>query len=202
MIEITEYLKDITGVFEETMHTPPWTFVQHLETVLKQKLKTLENDYTINGEVAIHRSAVIEQHVIIKGPAIISANCFIGAGAYLRGGVFLGSNSRLGPGCEVKTSVILHNTALAHFNFIGDCLVGSNVNLEAGAIIANHFNERTDKQISVNIGDSIVETGVIKFGGIAGDMSRIGANAVLSPGTILKPGSIVKRLELVEQVRP
>ncbi|MFH7031624.1 hypothetical protein [Flavobacterium aquidurense] len=35
-----------------------------------------------------------------------------------------------------------------------------------------------------------------------GDNSRIGANAVLSPGTILTKNSIVKRLELIEQVIP
>ena len=39
----------------------------------------------------------------------------------------------------------------------------------------------------------------IKFGALIGDGTRIGANAVLSPGTILAPNSIVKRLELVEQ---
>lgn len=32
-----------------------------------------------------------------------------------------------------------------------------------------------------------------------GDDCRIGANAVLSPGTLLKPDTIVGRLELIEQ---
>jgi tetrahydrodipicolinate N-succinyltransferase len=33
------------------------------------------------------------------------------------------------------------------------------------------------------------------------DNSKIGANAVLSPGTILEKNSIVKRLELIEQTK-
>ncbi len=32
-----------------------------------------------------------------------------------------------------------------------------------------------------------------------GDGCRIGANAVLSPGTLLMPKTIVRRLELIEQ---
>jgi hypothetical protein len=40
---------------------------------------------------------------------------------------------------------------------------------------------------------------VTKFGALVGDHSKIGANAVLSPGTILLPESVVRRLELVEQ---
>jgi len=34
---------------------------------------------------------------------------------------------------------------------------------------------------------------------LIGDHSRIGANAVLSPGTILAPHTVVARLELVDQ---
>jgi tetrahydrodipicolinate N-succinyltransferase len=33
----------------------------------------------------------------------------------------------------------------------------------------------------------------VKFGSLVGDRTKIGANAVLSPGTILEPDSIVKR---------
>ena len=40
-------------------------------------------------------------------------------------------------------------STLAHFNFVGDSIIGRKVNLEAGAVIANHFNERRDKQITV-----------------------------------------------------
>jgi UDP-N-acetylglucosamine diphosphorylase / glucose-1-phosphate thymidylyltransferase / UDP-N-acetylgalactosamine diphosphorylase / glucosamine-1-phosphate N-acetyltransferase / galactosamine-1-phosphate N-acetyltransferase len=72
--------------------------------------------------------------------------------------------------------------------------------MEAGSVIANHFNERDNKQIPIRYEGKIHDTGVTKFGAVVGDHSRIGANAVLSPGTLLQPKSIVKRLELVEQV--
>jgi acetyltransferase-like isoleucine patch superfamily enzyme len=71
--------------------------------------------------------------------------------------------------------------------------------MEAGSIIANHYNERLDKTIYVMLDKKKNQINVTKFGAMVGDHSKIGANAVLSPGTILLPESIVKRLELVEQ---
>ena len=63
------------------------------------------------------------------------------------------------------------------------------------------YNERENKAISVVYQSAIIETGVIKFGALVGDGSKIGANAVLSPGTLLLPNSRVKRLELIEQIQ-
>jgi len=66
-------------------------------------------------------------------------------------------------------------------------------------VLANRFNERADKQIWVRIDGELIPTGVTKFGALIGDGSRIGANAVTSPGTLLPPGSMVPRLGLVDQ---
>lgn len=107
--------------------------------------------------------------------------------------------SLVGISCEIKTSVLLEGCAVAHFNFVGDSIIGHDVNIEAGDIVANHYNERKDDTVYVNIDGKRVSTGLHKFGSLVGDDCRIGANAVLSPGTLLKPQTIVKRLELVEQ---
>jgi UDP-N-acetylglucosamine diphosphorylase / glucose-1-phosphate thymidylyltransferase / UDP-N-acetylgalactosamine diphosphorylase / glucosamine-1-phosphate N-acetyltransferase / galactosamine-1-phosphate N-acetyltransferase len=138
----------------------------------------------------------------MKGPIIIGPGCFIGAHAYLRGGVFLDEGVVIGPGCEVKSSFIFKRSALAHFNFAGDSIIGENVNMEAGSILANHYNERVDKSIRSVVDGKVLLLPVTKFGSLIGDGSRIGANAVLSPGSVLAPGSIIKRLELVEQISP
>ena len=97
--------------------------------------------------------------------------------------------------------MIFSGTAIAHLNYIGNSLIGRNVNFEAGSIAANHYNERVDKRIRVSFKNQIVDTGLEKFGALVGDNSRIGANAVLSPGTILTKDAIVKRLELIEQLK-
>ena len=177
----------------------PWEIINGLEAILDDRLLTLSQDYIINGTVAIHKTATIEQGVSFKGRIIISENCFIAANAYLRGPVFLGSGVKIGPACEIKQSIILNNSATAHFNYIGNSIIGQHVNFEAGSICANHFNERQNKNIVVIYKNEIVDTKSDKFGSVVGDHSKIGANAVLSPGTLLKKESIVKRLELIEQ---
>jgi acetyltransferase-like isoleucine patch superfamily enzyme len=72
------------------------------------------------------------------------------------------------------------------------------VNLEAGVVLANHFNERADRQISAVLAGNAMPTGLEKFGAILGDGCRVGANSVTSPGTLLPPGTVVPRLTLIE----
>jgi len=199
---ISEHLIfNFSDPFPSHRNALPWVFIQDIANVIMQKISALDGNYVISQNVAIHKSAIIEQGVILKGPILIGENCFVGAHAYLRGGVFLQNNSSIGPGCEIKSSIIFSHTAFAHFNFIGDSIIGNYVNFEAGAVTANHFNERADKEISVFYETKMISTGVSKFGSVIGDGSRIGANAVLSPGTILHRNSIVKRLELVDQLK-
>lgn len=202
MIIIEELIAEFPLLFSEQQNWQPWEVAECLKEIIRLKLKTLGDDYEITDEVAIHKTAVIEAGVMLKSPAIIGPGCVVGAHAYFREGVFLNHSVKIGPGCEIKNSMIFSGTAVAHFNYVGNSLIGRNVNFEAGSIAANHYNERVDKQISVLYRGKIIDTGVNKFGSLVGDNSRIGANAVLSPGTILEQNSVVKRLELVEQYKP
>lgn len=199
MIDLTRYIRSFTSLFADHRAAAPWEITTGIRNILLAKMKVLGTDYRIFNEVAIHKSVFIDSHAIIKGPAIISAHCFIGANAYLRGGLFLDEHVSIGPACEVKTSFLFAHSALGHFNFVGDSVLGASVNLEAGAVVANHYNERADKKVCVTVDGTRRETGVSKFGALIGDDCKIGANAVLSPGTVLPPGSIVARLQLVEQ---
>jgi len=201
MILIADYINEFSVSFPTAGEMLPWHFTSQLPELLSSLIELLKDEFIIENNIAVHRSAIIEEGVVIKGPAIIHANCFVGAHAYLRGGVFLNNSVSIGPCVEIKTSYIGSNSSVAHFNFIGDSLLGSNVNFEAGSVIANHYNERKEKLISVRINGNDFETGTMKFGALVGDHSKVGANAVLSPGTILPPASIVKRLALVEQQR-
>ena len=198
-MQYSTYLKNFLTNFPELEKDLPWNIVASVQNTILQKIKSLSSEFKIKQEIAIHKKAQIEENVTLKGPIIISNGCFIGAHAYMRGGVYVGEKSIIGPGCEVKSSLIMSGSALAHFNFVGDSLIGSYVNMEAGSIIANHYNERLDKTIYVMLNKKKTKIEVTKFGALVGDHSKIGANAVLSPGTILLPESVVKRLELVEQ---
>ena len=194
----SNYIARFKDYFDDDL---PWLIIQNLESIIFEKIKLLSDDFEVNNGIAIHKTAIVEKNAILKAPLIIEENCFVAANACLRNGVFLSKNVKIGMGVEIKSSIISNNSAVAHFNFIGDSIIGENVNFEAGSITANHFNEREYKEIFVKIDDNIINTKVVKFGSLIGDYSKIGANAVLSPGTILKKNSVVKRLELIEQIK-
>jgi NDP-sugar pyrophosphorylase family protein len=201
MIVIENYIENIKDKFPQIKDLQPWEIIDNLEEILLQTIKGLDSNYKIESNIAIHNSATIEQGVILKGTIVIAENCFVGANAYLRGPIYLGCAVKVGPSSEIKQSILLDDTAIAHFNYIGNSIIGKNINFEAGSICANHLNERPDETIFITLNNLRIDTKVKKFGALVGDNSKIGANAVLSPGTILQKESIVKRLELIEQTK-
>ncbi|MBP1128324.1 MULTISPECIES: DapH/DapD/GlmU-related protein [Pseudomonas] len=176
-----------------------WRVAQDCENQVMALLERLGKGYRRHGNCAIHESAVVEQGAVLKGAIIIGEGSFVAAGAYLRAGVYLGKNCIIGPSCELKSSFMLDGSKLAHFNFVGDSLLGEGVNIEAGAIIANYRNELNGAQIKIRYLDQVIETGVNKFGALVGDGCKIGANAVIAPGALLRPDTHVPRLGLVDQ---
>jgi len=201
MIDIKQYIRSPKLAFLQDNNLQPWEIIDNLGNILLQHIKTLGSDYKIENNIAIHKTATIEQGVTLKGTSIITENCFIGSHAYLRGPIFLSNSVTIGPGSEIKQSILFDRTAVAHFNYIGNSILGQNINFEAGSLCANHYNERQDKRIFVKHNDQRIDTKTEKFGSLIGDNSKIGANAVLSPGTILEKNTIVKRLELIEQIK-
>jgi bifunctional N-acetylglucosamine-1-phosphate-uridyltransferase/glucosamine-1-phosphate-acetyltransferase GlmU-like protein len=179
----------------------PWDLTADIVAVIERSIAQLPSNYLRKAPgIAVHASATIEPGAVLKPPCIIGENCFVAAYAYLRGGVWLGRNVILGPSVEVKSSVIGEGSKAAHFNFVGDSVIGRDVNIEAGALVANYRNERRDKEIICFDGERLIRTGREKFGSLIGDGCRIGANAVLAPGTILKAATVVPRLALVDQI--
>ncbi len=180
---------------------PPWTICADAAALVRAAISELPASYRVLRDgIAVHETATIEDGAILKPPCIIGAGCFVAAYAYLRDGVWLGEGVVIGPSVEIKSSFIGPNSSAAHFNFVGNSILGAGVNLEAGAILANYRNEAADKEIVCVIDGVAVRTGCEKFGALVGDGCRIGANAVLAPGTILSRGTIVPRLKLIDQV--
>ena len=179
----------------------PWDLCADIVAVIERSIERLPSIYLRKAPgIAIHSNATVEPGAVLKPPCIIGEGCFVASYAYLRGGVWLGRNVILGPSVEVKSSLIGEGSKAAHFNFVGDSIIGCDVNIEAGAIVANYRNERSDKEIFCFDGDRLIRTGRDKFGSLIGDGCRIGANAVLAPGTILKAAAVVPRLALVDQI--
>lgn len=179
----------------------PWALTDKAERVIAGLVEhQAQTEMVLRTGWAVHATAEVDQSVTSSGPVFVGAGTTIGPNVHLRGGVYLGENVRVGSGCEVKSSWVLDGAALAHLNYVGNSVVGVEVNIEAGAVLANHFNERQDKAIHAVHDGRLHLTGVEKFGAMVGDGVRIGANAVTTPGTLLLPDSVVPRLGLVDQV--
>jgi NDP-sugar pyrophosphorylase family protein len=179
-----------------------WGLVQQLRDIVDGLLDRLGPDFHIGGGIAVHRTATVEGGASLKPPVIVGPRCLVAQGSLIRGGCWIDQDCIVGPGSELKTTILFRGSKLAHFNFVGDSILGEDVNLEAGAIIANHRNECDDKAIVIWHGDRAIETGTTKFGALVGDGTRIGANAVVAPGAILAPRTLVERLALVDQRPP
>lgn len=179
----------------------PWSLTADAAQVVEGLLAGLDGGYAVSDSVAVHRSAIVEPGAMVKGPAIVGPGCYVAAGAYLRGGTWLEADVIIGPGAELKSSFVFCGSKLAHLNFVGDSVLGEGVNLEAGSIVANYRNERTDKRIRIVLDGAIVDTGVDKFGALLGDGCRVGANAVIAPGALLAPCTLVPRLGLVDMAQ-
>ncbi|SFP38542.1 DapH/DapD/GlmU-related protein [Sphingomonas rubra] len=177
----------------------PWLVVQQAEQLIRQTLSTLGSDYKVSADFGVHRSAIVEEGAILKGPGVVGPGCFVAAGAYLRGGTYLGEGCTIGPGSELKTSFMFPGSKLAHLNFVGDSIIGSGANIEAGAMIANYRNELADKKIRIVFAGEVIDTDVIKFGSLIGDNVRIGANAVVAPGALIPRNKMIGRLQLIDQ---
>lgn len=152
----------------------------------------------ISENVFIGKNVSIDDTARIVSGAIIGHNSSIGHAAFLRGEVLVGENVHIGHATEVKHSIILSGTALAHLNYVGDSMVGSDVNISGGATLANWRFDKKNIQIKLN--DEIFETNMEKMGAILGDRCFIGVNSVLNPGTILAQDSLVYPLVSVKGV--
>jgi NDP-sugar pyrophosphorylase family protein len=202
-------LRDFIASFETSplarwRHAAPWELTGQSDAIVRCLLRELKAaEFRVDDDVAVHHTATVEPGAVLKGPLVIGPHCFVAAGAYLRGGNCAGAYLRggnwiaehctFGPGAELKSSFVFAGTKLAHFNFVGDSVLGADVNLEAGSIVCNYRNERDDKGIRVRLGDGLHRIACVKFGALIGDHGRIGANAVLAPGAVLRPRSRVRR---------
>lgn len=144
----------------------------------------LEREETIT----IGEGTVIEPSVYIQGPCIIGKHCVIRHGAYLREGVLCGDHCHIGHSAEIKHSILLDYAKATHFVYVGDSILGNEVNLGAGVKCANLRFDR--RHVNIFFEGKKINTGLKKFGSIIGDRAQIGCNSVLNPGTLVGMESI------------
>ncbi|MDO8683768.1 MAG: glucose-1-phosphate thymidylyltransferase [Armatimonadota bacterium] len=147
--------------------------------------------------VVIGEGTVVEPGAYIEGPTIIGYDCQIRHGAYIRGNVVIGNNSVVGHATEIKNSIMLNYSQAPHFAYVGDSILGNNVNLGAGTKLSNlpvmseKDNSGKRPTIKIEIDGKEYDTGLVKFGAIIGDESQTGCNVVANPGCIIGKRTLV-----------
>jgi len=144
--------------------------------------------HLLGDRIRIGRDVHIEPGAVIVGPAILEDGVSIRTGAYVREHVVLGAGSLVGAHSEVKGSVLLPGAKAPHQAYVGDSVLGRDVNLGAGTICSNVKN--IGREVTFRVGSETVHTGLRKFGAVLGDGCKTGCNTVLNPGVLMGPGCV------------
>ncbi len=144
--------------------------------------------HILGDHVFIGPGCRIEPGAVIVGPAVLEEDIQVRTGAYIREHVVLGRGALVGAHSEVKGSILLPGAKAPHQAYVGDSILGREVNLGAGTILSNVKN--IGQEVTFRAGGELIHTGLRKFGAILGDGCKTGCNTVLNPGSLLGPGSV------------
>ena len=110
----------------------------------------------------------------------IDNNVSIGPYARLRPGTKIKSGSKIGNFVEVKKSTINKNSKVNHLSYIGDALVGKDVNIGAGTITCNYDGRKKSK---TNIKDKV----------FVGSNTSLVAPVTLNEKSVIGAGSVITK---------
>ncbi len=168
----------------------PWEILAKVPALIEEILLSNPKKYEQIAEgVWVGQGTEISDTARFKAPVLIGAGCEIWPNAYLRQNTIIGDHAVVGTASEVKHAILFNEVKIAHFNYVGDSVLGRGVHLGAGAIISNFRS--LPGTVNVVIGEEVIETGLRKLGAIMGDGAEVGCNAVLNPGSIIGRGAVV-----------
>ena len=104
----------------------------------------------------------------------------VGPYARLRPGTKIKSGSKIGNFVEVKKSTINKNSKVNHLSYIGDSLVGKEVNIGAGTITCNYDGRKKSK---TNIKDKV----------FVGSNTSLVAPVTLNEKSVIGAGSVITK---------
>jgi bifunctional UDP-N-acetylglucosamine pyrophosphorylase/glucosamine-1-phosphate N-acetyltransferase len=209
--EITDVLARVVDAFDVTAVEVdrwmdvgrPWELLEANEWKLAEMDRRVEGEVhdraELRGAVVVEEGAVVESGVVVEGPALVRSGADVGPNAYVRGATLLDENVHVGHGVEVKNSVVMAGTAVPHLSYVGDSLLGPDVNLGAGTQVANLRHDGGSVRQTVK--GERVSTGRRKYGVVAGAGAKTGINTSLSPGVVLSDGARTLPGEQVDRDR-
>ncbi len=171
------FLKDQEGKIDPSVEIANSAVLKNPEKIIIRKgVKIMENA-TIVGPVYLGKNVIIGQNVLVRESSV-AKNCVIGFNS------------------EIARSTLAQNVS-THFAYLGDSVIGKNVNFGAFSCTANL---RLDgNPVRMKIKDKILDSGCKKCGAIVGENVQIGVGAKIMPGRkisahlFIEPNEVVKK---------
>ena len=153
------------------------------------KTATLEANVTLQGIVKIGEGVLIKAGAVIEGPCSIGCGSYIGNNSLVRSYTSVGKNCEVGSGVELKNCVVMDSSQIGRLSFIGDSVLGENVDIGSGCMTINRTVDW--KPISMQNRKGQASTNMSKLGAFLGDGVVVGAGNMIQPGTVVHSGKIV-----------
>lgn len=150
---------------------------------------SLEEGTTLGEGVTAYacriRDSRIGDHVMIKDHCVIDqaeveTGAIIGPFAHLRPQTVIRKNAKIGNFVEVKKSVVGEGSKASHLTYLGDAIIGKNVNIGAGTITCNYDGQSKS--------ETVIEDGVF-----VGSDTQFIAPVHVGKGALIAAGTTVTR---------
>jgi len=149
-----------------------------------------EGEVTLADNVKIGPYCVIKNSTIGSGTEIaafthieqahVNAGCKLGPYARLRPGAEIADHAHIGNFVEIKNSTIGDGSKVNHLSYVGDAVVGKNVNIGAGTITCNYDGANKFKTI-------------IEDNAFIGSDTQLVAPVTIGQGATIAAGSTITR---------
>ncbi len=149
-----------------------------------------EGAVTLEAGVSVGAHCVIRNATIRAGTQIapfshideaeIGRDCRIGPYARIRPGTRLGAQAHIGNFVEIKNSVVDDASKVNHLSYVGDSLVGKDVNIGAGTITCNYDGANKHRT-------------VIEDGAFIGSDTQLVAPVTVGAGATVGAGSTITK---------
>jgi bifunctional UDP-N-acetylglucosamine pyrophosphorylase/glucosamine-1-phosphate N-acetyltransferase len=132
----------------------------------------------IEQNVEIEKDTIIYPYTFIENGVRIGSDCTIGPFARIRSGTEIDDKVGIGNFVEIVRSSIGKGTKIRHQCYIGDTVIGNNVNIGAGTIVANYDGKQKHKTIIED--NAFIGTGTILIAPV-----KVGKGAVTGSGSVV-----------------
>lgn len=127
------------------------------------------------------KDTVVYANTIIERDVKIGDNCKIGPFAHLRPGTEIDSGVEIGNFVELVRTKVGKKCKIKHKTYLGDAVLGDNINVGAGTITANFDGKNKSQTVIGN--NAFIGVGCILIAPV-----KIGKNAIVGAGSVVTKG--------------